>query len=277
MELVETNKSAVNPLTNQEGSADDASTPTLQKKESVGRKALTLDDAASTIQKHYRGHQARLQVYYSKAYYRSPTTAGKNFKSGLNHGAVAANVKDLGKSGAEKYANVSWFAVPIFFVFHSMTILGAFPWIFIFTSKRALAGQSTKEPRATVGAILWATGYVVNFGIILASLYATGTFDKGTHAEDEVNISYVAGYAGWAFCMWILLYLRAILDRWPETFGGMFKEDVSFDFSYVTVTSGPYNGNHGRVMQKRTSDGWFQVKLDGHMHVKAIPGATRLQ
>jgi hypothetical protein len=57
MELVETNKSAVNPLTNQEGSADDASTPTLQKKVSVRRKYLTPDDAVATIQKHYRGHQ----------------------------------------------------------------------------------------------------------------------------------------------------------------------------------------------------------------------------
>ena len=43
--------------------------------------------------------------------------------------------------------------------------------------KRALAGESTKDSRATFAAIAWATGYVGNCAGVLVVLHLTGHFE----------------------------------------------------------------------------------------------------
>ena len=82
-------------------------------------------------------------------------------------GVVRANLSKAGYSVKGKYLNLFPYAIPFFAFFHAITVLGSFPWIFLFTTKNALAGESTAETRATVAAILWAFGYLVNATVVI--------------------------------------------------------------------------------------------------------------
>jgi hypothetical protein len=185
--------------------------------------------------------------------------------------------------------------------------VGAFPWNFILSTKRPLAGQSTNDTRSTVAAIVWAFGYLVNCAAVLVGVYYAGyeTFDfRKIDLFDRSNPGQIRaiaiGYIGWSCSMTALLVARAVLDRWPESLGRMFVEDPPKDYSYVTVTSGHYKGAQGRVMGRNKINGkrfesmllspsicdclcvcvcvcvctgTFFVKLKDHLHVKRIPGS----
>ena len=89
----------------------------------VGKQSsFTKDAAAQLIQRVYRGHRARLGLYQETS--SSALNSVFNLKGG---GAIVGNAQNLAVSIKEKYINLSWFAVPIFFVLHSLTIAGAFP------------------------------------------------------------------------------------------------------------------------------------------------------
>lgn len=166
-------------------------------------------------------------------------------------GALVHNLSysRLSTNAKEKYSNLSWFAVPMFLTLHVMTCLGAFPWIFILTATRALAGESTAKQRDTVSACLWACGYPVNCAAVLVALHFSEVqgfdhFSEGNTLIVEaftIRRALAAGYVGWSLSMWILLIFRAVLDRNPLAFGGMFNE-VYIDIcliSYPTSTSTP--------------------------------------
>jgi hypothetical protein len=150
----------------------------------------------------------------------------------------------------------------MFFVLHLLTTVGAFPWNFILSAKRPLAGQSTDDIRSTVAAIIGAFGYLVNCVAVLVGLYYAGheivdfrkidLFDRSNSGQIR---AIAIGYIGWSCSMTALLVARAILDRWPKAFGRMFVEDPPMDYTYVTVTSGHFKGAQGRVMSRSKING----------------------